>query len=71
MLFRSNNVGYQAVIKRAHLEDPGLTELIDQIVAEKAEQATDDDQEITTSLVADIIFQLEKDEARRMILEDG
>jgi len=62
---------HQAVIKRAHLEDPGLTELIDQIVAEKAEQATDDDQEITTSLVADIIFQLEKDEARRMILEDG
>lgn len=62
---------HQAVVKRAHLEDPGLNELIDKIVAEKAEQAKDGDQEITTSMVADIIYQLEKDEARRMILEDG
>ncbi len=62
---------HQAVVKRAHLEDPGLKELIDQIVAKKAEQAKDGDQEITTSMVADIIYQLEKDEARRMILEDG
>jgi polyribonucleotide nucleotidyltransferase len=62
---------HQAVVKRAHLEDPGLKELIDQIVAKKAEQAKDGDQEITTTMVADIIYQLEKDEARRMILEDG
>lgn len=62
---------HQAVLKRAHLEDPGLNDLIDKIVAEKAEQAKDGDQEITTGMVADIIFQLEKDEARRMILEDN
>ncbi len=62
---------HQAVVKRAHLEDPKLDELIDKIVVEKAQQAKADDQEISTNVVAEIIFQLEKDEARRMILEDG
>ncbi len=61
----------QAVLKKAQLEDSGISELIEKIVAEKTDQAKEDDKEVSAAMVADIIYQLEKDEARRMILEDG
>ena len=62
---------HQVVIKRAHLEDPNLPELVESIVAKKMENAQEGEREITADLVNKLIFQLEKDEARRMILEDG
>lgn len=62
---------HQVVIKRAHLEDPNLAELVERIVAKKMENAQEGEREITADLVNKLIFQLEKDEARRMILEDG
>jgi polyribonucleotide nucleotidyltransferase len=62
---------HQAVLKKAKLEDSGVSDLIDKIVAEKTDQAKEGDKEVTSAMVADIIYQLEKDEARRMILEDG
>ncbi len=61
----------QAVLKKAQLEDSGISELIEKIVAEKTDQAKESDKEVSVAMVADIIYQLEKDEARRMILEDG
>lgn len=62
---------HQVVIKRAHLEDPNLAELVERIVTKKMENAQEGEREITADLVNKLIFQLEKDEARRMILEDG
>lgn len=61
----------QVVLKRALLQDPGLKELVEKIVTEKMSKIKEGEREIDASLVSNIIFQLEKDEARRMILEDG